>query len=132
MSQKARREGLLALEPMLEEITDPFPQKAAYPMIIDGLDPDLVVDVLGLDIQLMEERHRDRRPDLQPGGDVRSNPWRSRRGNRSDRRPGEFERHRKTGPLDCRRFCGHPAGYLHRLCGVWHPFANKLKMLSKR
>jgi chemotaxis protein MotA len=56
-AQTARREGLLALENSLEEVKDPF-LRSGLTMVIDGLDGTFVRDVLELDIALMEERHR--------------------------------------------------------------------------
>lgn len=52
-----RREGLLALETKVEEITDPF-LKSGMRMIIDGNDQDFVRDVLLEDISATEERHK--------------------------------------------------------------------------
>lgn len=57
LSQTARREGILALESRVDEITDPF-LKNGLSMVIDGLDPDFVSDVLDAEIEGMEERHR--------------------------------------------------------------------------
>lgn len=52
----ARRDGLLALEPIASEMKDPFIKKALM-MIIDGREPEFVENVLDQDIHLMEERH---------------------------------------------------------------------------
>ena len=57
LSQIARREGILALESRLEEIKDPF-LKNGMSMVIDGMDVDFVRDVLDADIEAMEDRHR--------------------------------------------------------------------------
>ena len=56
-SQLARREGLLALESRLGEISDPF-MKGGMSMMIDGLDPEFIRDVMDADVAAMEERHR--------------------------------------------------------------------------
>ena len=56
-AQTARREGLLALENSLSGVRDPF-LKGGLTMVIDGMDGTFVRDVLELDIALMEERHR--------------------------------------------------------------------------
>lgn len=129
MSQLARREGLLALEPRLEGVTDPF-LKSGLTMVIDGMDPDLVVDVLGLDIQQMEERHRSGAlifaqagmyaPTLGVLGAV-------------------IGLVAALGNLDDIEKLGHSiaAAFIATLLGIftgyviWHPFANKLKQLSK-
>ena len=56
-SQVARREGLLALEGRLNEVTDPF-MRSGLGMMIDGLDADFIRDVMEAEIGAMEERHR--------------------------------------------------------------------------
>lgn len=53
LSQVARREGILALESRVDEIKDEFLRKGLS-MVIDGLDPDFVGDVLDAEIQSME------------------------------------------------------------------------------
>ena len=57
LSQVARREGLLALESRMDEISDPF-LRNGLTMVIDGMDADFVRDVLEAEILAMEERHR--------------------------------------------------------------------------
>jgi chemotaxis protein MotA len=56
LSQIARREGILALENKLSDIHDPF-FKTGLGMVIDGMDPDFVSDVLDAELQVMQERH---------------------------------------------------------------------------
>lgn len=56
LSQIARREGILALENKVGEIKDPF-FKSGLSMVIDGMDPDFVSDVLEAELQVMEHRH---------------------------------------------------------------------------
>ena len=56
LSQIARREGILALENKVSEIQDPF-FKTGLNMVIDGMDPDFVSDVLDAELQVMQERH---------------------------------------------------------------------------
>lgn len=58
LAQVARRDGLLALESRLNQFEDPF-MVTGLSMIIDGMDPELVYDVLAADISGMEERHRE-------------------------------------------------------------------------
>ncbi len=55
-SEKARREGLLALEDDLEELDDPFMRKGIQ-LVVDGTDPELVRHILECDIEQMIERH---------------------------------------------------------------------------
>lgn len=56
-AEKARKEGLLALEPEIEQIADPFTKKGLQ-LVVDGTDPDLVREVLEVEIESMEARHR--------------------------------------------------------------------------
>ncbi len=56
-AQKARREGLLALEADLESIHDPFFRKGLQ-LVVDGVDPELIVAVLETDIGKMKGRHK--------------------------------------------------------------------------
>ncbi|HWQ62379.1 MAG TPA: flagellar motor stator protein MotA [Negativicutes bacterium] len=129
MSQLARREGLLALEPKLEEVKDPF-LKAGLTMVIDGMDPDLVVDVLGLDIQQMEERHRSGALIFSQAGMYA--PTLGVLG-------AVIGLVAALGNLDDIEKLGHSiaAAFIATLLGIftgyviWHPFANKLKQMSK-
>lgn len=49
MADKARREGLLALEAETAEVEDPFLRRALE-MVIDGTDADEVADMLGAEV----------------------------------------------------------------------------------
>lgn len=55
-AERARREGLLALEGELESVHDPF-VKRGLQMVIDGLEPETVEEVMELDIAAMKRRH---------------------------------------------------------------------------
>src|SRR5680860_319791 len=56
-AEKARKEGLLALEPEIAQIDDSFTKKGLQ-LVVDGTDPDLVREVLEVEIESMESRHR--------------------------------------------------------------------------
>jgi chemotaxis protein MotA len=56
MAEKARREGLLALEQETEDIEDPFVKKGIA-LVVDGTDPELVKDILESDLDAMDARH---------------------------------------------------------------------------
>lgn len=56
LSQIARREGILALENKVQEIQDPF-FRTGLSMVIDGMDPEFVSDVLDAELAVMQERH---------------------------------------------------------------------------
>jgi chemotaxis protein MotA len=45
-SEKARREGLLALEDDLEEVEDEFLRKGIQ-LVVDGTDPDIIKSLFG-------------------------------------------------------------------------------------
>ena len=58
LAEKARRDGLLALEADLEEIEDDFTRKGLQ-LVVDGTDPDLVRDILEVEIDAMAARHKE-------------------------------------------------------------------------
>jgi chemotaxis protein MotA len=55
-AERARRVGLLALESDVEGIKDPFIRHGLQ-MVIDGLEPDTVEDILMIEIESMQARH---------------------------------------------------------------------------
>jgi chemotaxis protein MotA len=55
-AERARREGLLALEADVEAVKDPFIRHGLQ-MIIDGLEPDTVEEILEIEIETMQARH---------------------------------------------------------------------------
>ncbi len=55
-AERARREGLLALEDQTREIDDPFLKKGIQ-LAIDGTDPELVREILQTDIAFIGTRH---------------------------------------------------------------------------
>ena len=57
LGQKARREGLLALEDDLAELDDPFLANGMQ-MVIDGLDPELIRDIIETEIEATQARHK--------------------------------------------------------------------------
>lgn len=56
-AEKARREGLLALEEEAQESGDSFLQKGIQ-LVVDGTDPELVKDILEIELAFQEERHK--------------------------------------------------------------------------
>ncbi len=56
-AQKARREGLLALEADIENIKEPFFRKGIQ-LVVDGVDPELVEEVLDIEVTNMKHRHK--------------------------------------------------------------------------
>ena len=55
-AESARREGLLALDRRLEDISDPF-LKAGIQSVVDGVDPELVRALLETELTNLERRH---------------------------------------------------------------------------
>lgn len=130
LSQTARREGLLALESRMDEFSDPF-MRTGLGMIIDGTDQELVWDVLEAEIHGMEERHRDGAAIFTQAGTYA--PTLGVLG-------AVVGLIAALGNLNDIEKLGHSiaAAFVATLLGIftgyvcWHPFANKLKMLSKR
>lgn len=55
-AEKARREGLLAMEEDAATLDDPFLRKGIQ-LVVDGVDPEVVRNVLEIEIQFLEERN---------------------------------------------------------------------------
>ncbi|MDD4600323.1 MAG: flagellar motor stator protein MotA [Negativicutes bacterium] len=130
LSQTARREGILALESRVDEINDPF-LRNGLTMVIDGLDPDFVGDVLDAEIQNMEERHRNGAMIFTQAGTYA--PTLGVLG-------AVVGLIAALGNLDDMEQLGQSiaAAFVATLLGIftgyvlWHPFANKLKIISKK
>lgn len=56
LSKKARREGLLSLEDEIDKIDDKFLKKGLQ-MVVDGIEPEVIKDIMELEIAEMERRH---------------------------------------------------------------------------
>ncbi len=130
LSQTARREGILALESRLGEVKDPF-LKNGLSMVIDGMDPEFVQDVLDADVAAMEDRHRTGALMFSQAGSYA--PTLGVLG-------AVVGLIAALGNLNDIEVLGHSiaAAFVATLLGIftgyvlWHPFANKLKMLSKK
>ncbi|MGF7185195.1 chemotaxis protein MotA [Desulfitispora alkaliphila] len=57
-AEKARREGLLALEAEAEQVDDEFLKKGVQ-LVVDGTDPELVRSILDIELTFLEERHKE-------------------------------------------------------------------------
>jgi chemotaxis protein MotA len=55
-SERARREGLLALEDDIEDVGDEF-LKDGIQMVVDGTDPEIIKAILFSDLEQLEARH---------------------------------------------------------------------------
>jgi chemotaxis protein MotA len=56
LSEKARREGLLALEEVVEEIDDPF-MKNGLKLVVDGTDAEIIRSLMENELNGMNARH---------------------------------------------------------------------------
>lgn len=56
LSRKARREGLLSLEDEISDIEDNFMKKGLQ-MVVDGIEPEVIENIMELEIGEMERRH---------------------------------------------------------------------------
>lgn len=68
LSTKARREGLLALEVGIEEVDNPFIKKGIL-LAVDGIEPDIIKDIMMAEVIAMEERHRKGRVIFEKAGE---------------------------------------------------------------
>ncbi|MET3682668.1 chemotaxis protein MotA [Alkalibacillus flavidus] len=68
LSEKARREGLLALESEVEELDDEFIKKGIY-LAIDGIEPEVINDIMNAEIAATEERHGKGRSIVEKAGE---------------------------------------------------------------
>ncbi len=56
-AERARRDGLLALESEVDSIEDPFTKKGLQ-LVVDGTDPDTLREILETEIDAMSARHK--------------------------------------------------------------------------
>lgn len=130
LSQVARREGILALEGRMQDVDDAFLRNGLN-MIIDGLDPDFVSDVLDAEIRAMEDRHRTGASMFTQAGTYA--PTLGVLG-------AVIGLIAALGNLTDIEKLGHSiaAAFVATLLGIftgyvmWFPFANKLKVMSKK
>ena len=55
-ANRARREGILALEPLLRDIKDDFLRKGLQ-LTVDGLEPQTIQEILQTEVSHLEDRH---------------------------------------------------------------------------
>lgn len=56
LSERVRREGILALENELEDVDDAFIKKGML-LAVDGIEPEVIKDIMNVEITAMEGRH---------------------------------------------------------------------------
>jgi len=55
-ANRARREGILSLEPLIKEIDDDYMRKGLQ-LTVDGLEPQTIQEILETEVSYLEERH---------------------------------------------------------------------------
>ncbi len=55
-ANRARREGILSLEPVIKELDDPYMRKGLQ-LTVDGLEPQAIQEILETEISYRESRH---------------------------------------------------------------------------
>ena len=56
-ANRARREGILSLEPLIKEIDDDYLRKGLQ-LTVDGLEPQTIQEILETEVAYLEERHK--------------------------------------------------------------------------
>ena len=56
LSEKARREGILALEDGLDDLEDPF-MKMGHRLVVDGTDGNIIRAIMEIEMTQVENRH---------------------------------------------------------------------------
>ena len=96
LSEKARREGLLSLEEEEATLHNEFMKKGIM-LVVDGQDPDLIRQVLEIEVKQMEARHEVAAGDADPGRRLRADLRHHRHGLVADRRAGQPRPERRAG-----------------------------------
>ena len=130
LSQIARREGILALESKVQEIEDPF-FRTGLGMVIDGMEPEFVSDVLDAELEIMKGRHAEGRSMFTQAGTYA--PTLGVLG-------AVVGLIAALGNLNDIEKLGHSiaAAFVATILGIftgyvlWLPFANKLKIISEQ
>lgn len=68
LAERARREGILALENELDNVDDPFIKKGIL-LAVDGIEPEVINDIMNAEIIAMEERHAQGRTIIEKAGE---------------------------------------------------------------
>jgi chemotaxis protein MotA len=129
-AQLARKEGLLALETQIDEVDDPF-LRNGLSLAVDGQSADYIRDVLGEEIDAMEERHETGAAIFSQAGTYAPTlgvlgavlGLIAALGNMAD----TIELGKAISAAFVATMLGIFTGYV-----LWHPFANKLRRKSKQ
>lgn len=107
LAQKARREGLLALEEDAKSMDDPFLQKGLQ-LVVDGTEPEVVKRVLESEIAAWEEREKVGEQNGHGPRGLLPDDGDYGRCLGIDARPRTVGRPEEDGESHCRRLCGDP------------------------
>jgi chemotaxis protein MotA len=128
MAQTTRRDGLLSLESTIQVLEIKFLKKGLE-MVVDGLEPDLIKEVLEIEIESMEERHRLGASAFSTAGGTAPTLGVLGAVIGLIGALGNLNDIEKLGESICSAFVatvyGIFTGYL-----IWHPFSNRLKRKS--
>src|SRR5699024_9370951 len=68
LSDRARKEGLLALENEMQDVDDEFIKKGIM-LAVDGIEPEVINEILNAEIAAMEDRHHRGRVIVEKAGE---------------------------------------------------------------
>lgn len=68
LSDRARKEGLLALENEMQDVDDEFIKKGIM-LAVDGIEPEVINEILNAEITAMEDRHHKGRVIIEKAGE---------------------------------------------------------------
>lgn len=68
LSERARRDGILSLENELNDVDEPFIKKGVL-LAVDGIEPEVINDIMNAEIIAMEDRHYKGRTILEKAGE---------------------------------------------------------------
>lgn len=129
-STLTRREGILALESRLDEIDNPFLIKGMQ-LVLDGNDTEVVRDILLVEVEAMEERHRSGALIFSQAGAYAPTLGVLGAVVGLIAALGSLSEIEKLGPMISAAFVatllGIFTGYV-----LYHPMANRLKQVSKK
>ena len=130
LAERARREGLLALEDAVKDVDDPF-LKRGLQLAIDGTDPEELRDILEAEIAAKKQGRQGRRQVLHRHGRLRPDDRHHRHRHRPGPRAGEPRRARDARPPRSPARSSRPCGACSRANVIWLPIGSQLKRISE-
>ena len=129
LSEKARRNGLLALEEDVAKIDDAFTRKGLQ-LVVDGTDSDLVHAILESEIDGLAARHAQVAGPVHHRRRLRADGRHHRHGDGPDPRAPEPGRAGRAGPARSRARSSPPSTACRARTCMLLPIGNKLKEMS--